>query len=147
MLEQLTTQEIAERIAARLAATRSALAEAREAFKAVEQEELRLARALRALTPEDPLVATPPKEPKTKPPTRRKNTVSEATVEKTLAVIRDTERPVTVKYVAETLGMSTSAAGIAVEALREQGVIRLAGRVTAPGSPYLYAIMNGAGDG
>lgn len=138
-----TTQEIVEALVGQLEATRTRLVEARAGLHEIEREELGLTRALRALAPEHELVAPPQKAP---PPKKRPaSRVSDEIVESAFTYVDEALVPVTVKDVASRLSISTTAAASALARLRADGRIRLAGKQQAPGSPSLYALMNGAG--
>ena len=137
-----TIPQITGLIEERLVAVRLGLDEARVVMKKIEAEEAGLARALRALAPEHPLIAKAEVEgkPKKKPNTQQ---VSEPTVQKVKGIVSGALGPVTINEIAEVAGKSSASVSAALRVLRERQEVRLAGTSPRRGNPSLFAPMNG----
>jgi len=116
--------------------------DARRVLRIAEEQESGLAKALRALKPDHPLVQKEAPAAKHVRPAKRKQ-VSNALIDRAREVVFQSEEPVTVSYVAARLDVSTSAANAALQTLRSREEIRLAGKERSPGAPSLFAAMNG----
>lgn len=142
-----TTQEIVVSIEERLSDTRQALAHARDVLKQVEQEEVALLRALKALAPESQLLEQEAK-PKKPAPRPRTTKVSDALIERVREVLAAQAKPLTAAEIAEEIGKSKSSAAAALVVLRDRGDVRLAGvlpNVSGRGMPpATWALMNGS---